>query len=110
MNRRAMPSFKFHFKEIDWVIYLPSHGNEGRKYVKYGVAYLNRKKGRSQPGRKICLKKVMAKPEIKEGYPHTVGFFLKSSGKGANWKPDYLRTKTIKKLRDFHGFLKELGL
>ena len=38
-----MPSFKFHFKEIDWVIYLPSHGNEKRPYANYGVAYLDRK-------------------------------------------------------------------
>ena len=110
MIRKRMPSFKFHFKEIDWVIYLPSHGNERRKFEKYGVAYLNRKKGHSQPGRKIDLKGAMEKSEIREGYPHTVGFFLKSSGKGAIWKPDYLRTKTIKKLRDFYDFLKELGL
>lgn len=110
MIRKGMPSFKFHFKEIDWVIYLPSHGNEKRKFEKYGVAYLNRKKGHSQPGRKIDLKEAIEKPEIREGYPHTVGFFLKSSGKGDNWKPDYLRTRTIKKLRDFYGFLKELGL
>jgi hypothetical protein len=42
-----MPSFKFHFQEIDWVIYFPSHGNEGRKFAKYGVTFLDIKKGRS---------------------------------------------------------------
>ena len=54
-----MPSFKFHFKKIDWVLYLPSHGNEKRPYPKYGVAYNDRKKGKTQTGRMISLKDVM---------------------------------------------------
>ena len=105
-----MPSFKFHFKEIDWTLYLPSHGNEGRKYEKYGVAYRDRKKGRSQPGRRISLKDAMRESEIKDNYPHTVGFFLASSGRGPSWDPDYLRTKKIKRRKGFFDFLKELGL
>jgi hypothetical protein len=105
-----MPSFKFHFQEIDWVIYLPSHGNERRTHQKYGVAYHDRKKGRSQPGRRIGLKEALEKSEINKKYPHTVGFFLKSKGKGKSWKPDYLRTKKIRSQRKFYGFLKELGL
>jgi hypothetical protein len=105
-----MPSFKFHFKEIDWVIYLPSHGNEKRPYAKYGVAYLDRKKGRSQTGRRISLKETLDKAAIKNKYPHTVGFFLKSTGKSSSWKPDYLRTKKVRSKRGFHSFLKELSL
>ena len=105
-----MPSFKFHFQEIDWVIYLPSHGNEGRKFAKYGVTFLDRKKGRSQNGRIVDLKDVLSIPEIKKGYPHTVGFYLASSGKGPNWKPDYLRTKKVRNMSQFYNFLKELSL
>jgi hypothetical protein len=105
-----MPSFKFHFKEIDWVLYLPSHGNEGRAYPKYGVAYLDRKKGSSQPGRRIGLKEVLDEAAIKGKYPHMVGFFLNSRGRGRTWEPDYLRTKKVNSRRGFYGFLKELAL
>ena len=105
-----MPSFKFHLKEIDWVIYLPSHGNEKRKYPKYGVAYNDRKKGKTQTGRRISLKDTLDKATIKNKYPHTVGFFLSSKGKGKTWKPDYLRTKKIKSRRGLYAFFKELSL
>jgi hypothetical protein len=105
-----MPSFKFHFKEIDWIIYLPSHGNDGRPYAKYGVAFHDRKKGRSQTGRRIALNEVLNRATIKNKYPHNVGFFLKSSGKGKSWKPDYLRTKNIRSKRGFYSYLKELAL
>ena len=105
-----MPSFKFHFQEIDWVIYFPSHGNEGRKFAKYGVTFLDRKKGRSQNGRIVNLKDALSRPEIKKGYPHTIGFYLASSGKGPNWKPDYLRTKKVRSMSQFYNFLKELSL
>ena len=105
-----MPSFKFHFKEIDWVIYLPSHGNAGRKYDKYGVDYNDRSGKSTQSGRKESLKEVLSKTQISKKYPHTVGFFLSSKGRGPTWKPDYLRTKTIRSKRGFHAFLKELNL
>jgi len=105
-----MPSFKFHFQEIDWVIYLPSHGNQGRKYDDYGVDYNDRSGKSTQSGRKIALKDVLSKARISGNYPHTVGFFLSSRGRGATWKPDYLRTKEIRSKRGFHAFLKELDL
>ena len=105
-----MPSFKFHFKEIDWIVYLPSHGNEGRKYEKYGVAYRDRKRGRSQSGRRVSLGEVMRESAIKDNYPHTIGFFLASQGKGPSWSPDYLRTKKVRGRKAFLNFLKELGL
>ena len=105
-----MPSFKFHFKEIDWVIYVPSHGNEGRKYQKFGVNYRDRKKDRSQSGRIIELKDTLLKSAISKNYPHTVGFFLASKGRGPKWKPDYLRIKKIRSARGFYSFMKKLSL
>jgi len=105
-----VPSFKFHFKEIDMVIYLPSHGNDGRKYEKYGVDFYDRKGGSEQSGSKVNLGEVLSDPKIAKKYPHTIGFFLASSGRGASWKPDYLRVKKVKSKRGFHSYLKELGL
>ena len=105
-----MPSFKFHFQEIDWVIYVPSHGNDGRKYDKYGVDYNDRSGKSAQSGRKESLKDVLSKTQISMKYPHTVGFFLASKGRGPTWKPDYLRTKVIRSKRGFHALLKELNL
>jgi len=92
------------------VIYLPSHGNEGRVYEKYGVAYRDRRRGRSQSGRRVYLKDVLSESEIRIRFPHTVGFFLASSGKGSNWKPDYLRIKKVRKITEFYDFLRELRL
>lgn len=89
---------------------MSSHGNEGRVYEKYGVAYRDRRRGRSQPGRRVSLKDALSKSEIKKKYPHTVGFFLASSGKGSSWKPDYLRIKRVRKIKEFYDFLRELGL
>ena len=105
-----MPSFKFHFKEIDWIIYLPSHGNKGRKTKKYGVTYLDRKKQKSQKGRMIELEDALSRAAIAKKYPHSLGFYLTSNGRGKTWEPDYLRTKKIKSKRGFYAFLKELGL
>ena len=105
-----MPSFKFHFQEIDWVIYIPSHGNEGRKHTEYSVTYLDRKKGQTQKGRVVKLKEILSIPEIKKKYPHNVGFYLASSGKGKSWKPDYLRKKKVTGARSFYNFLKKLSL
>ena len=105
-----MPSFKFHFKEIDWIIYLPSHGNERRKPKKYGVTYLDRKKQKTQKGRMTELENALSRAAIAKKYPHSVGFYLSSKGRGKTWEPDYLRTKKIKSKRGFYAFLKELGL
>ena len=105
-----MPSYKFHFKEIDWIIYLPSHGNEGRKPKKYGVTYLDRKKGKTQAKRMIELEDVLSKAVIAKKYPHTVGFYLASKGRGKTWEPDYLRNKKIRSKRSYYAFLKELAL
>ena len=45
---------KFHFQEIDWIIYFPRFGNKG-KYFNYGVRARDRKKGTTQPREKIKL-------------------------------------------------------
>ena len=110
MRGARVPSFKFHFKEIDWVIYVPSHGNEGRKHQKYGVNYRDRKRDKSQSGRIIELRDALARSAIRNKYPHTVGFFLASKGRGPTWKPDYLRTKKVRSARGFYAFMKELSL
>ena len=88
-----MKSAKFHFQEVDWIIYFPSIGNEGRSYLKYGVAYRDRIRGVTQPGVRINLGDVVGKREIQENYPHTVGYYLDSSGKGQSWTPKYLTVK-----------------
>lgn len=105
-----MPSSKFHFQEIDWVIYFPSTGNEGRSYMKYGVAYRDRRRGITQPGVRINLEDVIKKPKIQENYPHTVGYFLHSSGRGENWTPIYLETRKVADLNEFFGFLSKLNV
>lgn len=105
-----MVSFKFHFQEIDWVIYFPSVGNEGRAYPKYGVAYRDRKSGLTQPGTRINLEDVVKKPEIQENFPHTVGYFLHSYGKGKNWRPNYLEVRKIANLDEFYKFLQDLRI
>ena len=105
-----MKSAKFHFHEVDLVIYFPSVGNEGRDYMKYGVAYRDRKRGASQPGVRINLEDVVRKREIKEKYPHTVSYFLDSSGKGQNWVPKYLETRIIASLEEFFRFLHDLKI
>jgi len=105
-----MLSARFHFQEIDSVIYFPSVGNEGRNYMKYGVAYRDRKRGVTQPGVRINLEDVLSKPEIEENYPHTVGYYLASFGKGQKWTPEYVETRTIANLEDFFKFLRDLGI
>ena len=105
-----MVSAKFHFQEINWVIYFPSIGNEGRNYSKYGVAYRDRRRGVSQPGVRINLEDVIRKREIQENYPYTVGYYLDSSGKGRNWLPNYLETRTVANVEEFFRFLQDLGI
>jgi hypothetical protein len=68
-----VPSFKFHFKEINWVIYLPGHGNEGRKPKKYGVTYLDRKRGKTQTGRIIELENALSRAPFSGVLPRLQG-------------------------------------
>jgi len=105
-----MPSSKFHFQEIDWIIYFPEFGNEGRLYVKYGVAFRDRRRSKTQPGIRINLEDVLEKSEIKNNYPHTVGYYLYSSGKSRNWTPTYLEILKISNVDEFFHFLKKLNI
>jgi hypothetical protein len=86
---------KFHFTEIDWFIYFPATGNQGRDIRKYGVAYRERIQSTTQQGPRINLEDVLVLPIIQNGYPHTVGFFQVSTGKGNNWLPNYIETRLI---------------
>ena len=86
---------KLHFQEINWVIYFPSHGNEGRSLQNYGVAYRDRINNVTQPGPKINLRDVLVNPNISNGFPHTIGLFQNSTGKSVNWIPDYIEIRKI---------------
>ena len=99
---------KFHFEEIDWVIFFPNSGNEGRPYQRYGVAYRDRVRGISQPGVRINLDDVMIMPSMRNNYPHTVHYYLDSIGRGNNWRPQYLETRSIASLEKFFQFLNDL--
>jgi hypothetical protein len=103
-------SDKFHFREIDWVLYFSSTGNKTRKYPKYGVSYLNRKKGYTQPGFRIDLINVLNESSIKDNYPHTVSYYRESEGKGADFKPSYIETRTVRNKEDFFKFLSALEI
>jgi hypothetical protein len=100
---------KFHFKEIDWIVYFPRHGNKG-KYLNYDVMFRDRKSEVTQPAQKIKLGKILDRPEIEGNYPHTVGFYKLSSGKGANFKPEYLELRRIQTVEEFWMFLNALDI
>jgi hypothetical protein len=99
---------KFHFIEIDWIIYFPSIGNKGRNIVKYGVAYRDRINKKTQPGRKINLSDVLKQDTIKNRYPHTVGLFYDKSGKGINWKPRYIENRIIRSENELLDWIKTI--
>jgi hypothetical protein len=100
---------KFHFQEIDWVVYFPRYGNKG-KYCNYSVTFRDRKKGTTHPRKRIKLGEVLDKPEIERNFPHTVGFYKVSSGKGANFKPEYLELRKIQTVEEFWMFLNALDI
>lgn len=107
---RGTKSSKFHFKEVDCVIYFPTSGNENRDYKQYGVGYRNRKKRESQPGKRIYLGEVLNEPGIGNSFPHTVGYCLESFGTGINYTPRYIETRTIRNAEEFFSFLSDLGI
>jgi hypothetical protein len=100
---------KFHFQEIDWIIYFPNHENKG-KYRDYYVTFRDRKRRATQPSKRIKLGEVLDKSEIDRGYPHIVGFYKVSSGRGANFKPQYLELRKIETVEDLWFFLNALDL
>ena len=100
---------KFHFQEIDWILYFPRQGN-WRKYLNYSVMFKDRKRDRTRPAKRIKLGEVLDKPEIEGNYPHTVGFYKVSSGKGASFKPEYLELRIIQTVEEFWMFLNALDI
>ena len=103
-----MTSTKLHFREINWVIYFPATGNEGRAFEKYGVAYRDREKGTTQSGRRINLEDVLNEKRVSENYPHSISCFLDSSGKGKTWAPDYFETRVVRNKIEFLTLLSDL--
>ncbi len=103
-------STKVHLQEIDWILYFPTNGNEGREFLRYGVAYRDRVRGLSQPGTRIGLEDVLEEPMIKEQYPHTVGLYVESSGRGRTFKPVYRSMRTVHSQSELFVWLQENGL
>jgi hypothetical protein len=94
-NKKRSIVNKLHLKEIDWVIYFPSKGNDGRQLINYGVAYRDRVNKKTQSGRRINLGDVLVQPRIQYGYPHSIGLFQDSSGRGSNWTPAYIEIRVL---------------
>jgi len=100
---------KFHFLEIDLIIYFPRRGNKGN-YRNYSVTFRDRKRKMPQPGKRIKLAEVLDKSEIDRGYPHTVGYYKVSFGKEANFKPLYLELRKIANVEEFWFLLNALDI
>jgi len=100
---------KFHFQELDWLLYFPDSGNQG-KYRDYTVVFTDRKKKSTQRERCATLGELLDKPEFENYFPHTVGFFKNSSGEGAEFKPDYMEIRVIRTMEDFWLFLNALNI
>jgi len=101
-------SNKLHFIDSDFLIYFPSAGNEGRSIQKYGVAYRDRKKKETQNGPRINLENVLALPSIKDNYPHNIGYYKDTTGKGKNWTPKYLETRVIRNEEELLEWIKQI--
>ena len=97
---------KFHFMEIDWLVYFPIDGNKG-KYMQYTVMLIDRKKDLTK---RVTLGEVLESREFEQRYPHTVGFFKEASGKGADFKPEYLEIRKIGTVEEFWLFLNALDI
>jgi hypothetical protein len=97
---------KFHFLELDWLVYFPSSGNEG-KYNRYNVVF---KKGISHPEKTVRLCEILEDPEFELHYPHTVGYYKLSDGDGRRFKPDYLELRKIGTVEEFWMFLNSLNI
>jgi hypothetical protein len=100
---------KFHFIEIGWIVSFPRYGNKG-KYCNYSVMLTDKKIGTAQPGKSIKLGEVLENPEFEKRYPHTVGYYKKSSGEEANFKPEYLEIRKIGTVEEFWLFLNALDI
>ena len=100
---------KFHFQELNWLLYFPDSGNKG-KYRDYTVIFTDRTKKIAQEERCVALSELVDKVDFEEHFPHTVGFFKNSSGEGAEFKPDYMEIRVIRCIDDFWLFLNALNI
>jgi hypothetical protein len=100
---------KFHFVEMDWLVYFPSWGNKG-KYLSYNVVLIDRKKVAGQSEKLVKLAEVLENPEFEARYPHTVGYYKMASGEGAEFKPEYLEIRRINAVEEFWLFLNALDI
>jgi hypothetical protein len=100
---------KFHFMEIDWLVYFPKCGNQG-KYLNYKVTLIDRKKGTNHPEKIVKIEEIVENPDFEKQYPHTVGFYKESSGEGAEFKPEYLEIRRISTVEEFWLFLNALDI
>ena len=95
--------------EMDWIVYFPKCGNNG-KYIGYNVLLIDRKKGPNHPEKIVTLKEILENSEFEKYYPHTVGYYKESSGKGVEFKPEYLEMRKISSVEDFWLFLNALDI
>jgi hypothetical protein len=100
---------KFHFIEMDLLVYFPRCGNKG-KYLDYNVVVVDRKKATAQSGKQVKLVEIVEDREFEKRYPHTIGFYKESSGEGAEFKPEYLEIRKINNAEEFWLFLNALDI
>ena len=100
---------KFHFMEMDWLVYFPKDGNKG-KYLGYNVLLIDRKKVAAEPEKRITLQEILEAPEFEKNYPHTIGYYKEASGEGAEFKPAYLEIRRISAIEEFWLFLNALDI
>ena len=100
---------KFHFMEMDLLVYFPSYGNRG-KYLGYNVMLIYRRNGIAQTEKQVTLKEIFENPEFEKRYPHTVGYYRETTGEGVEFKPEYLEIRRISTAEEFWLFLNALDI
>lgn len=100
---------KFHFQEIDCLLYFPVQGNSG-KYLGYNVLFSDRKNMEKNSEELVKLGDVFERPEVDQKFPHTVGYFKVSCGSGETFKPEYLELRLIRSVEEFWLFLNSLDI
>lgn len=100
---------KFHFMELDWLVYFPKYGNKG-KYINYNVLFTEHSKESAKPKKYVTLREILENPKFDRCYPHTVGYFKESSRKGKRLNQEYLEIRRIHAIEDFWLFLNALDL
>ena len=92
---------------MNLLIFFPSAGNEGRKYLYYSVEFSNLNKSNERT--KTCLAEIVDSPEFEKNFPHTVGFFKGPLNKEER-KSAYLEIRFINSIEDFWKFLNDLNI